>query len=94
MGCIGGLGRTGTVLACMAILTGIAPGEAVQWVRDHYDPSAVETPEQEQWVLWFGKQVGTKRRRSELRNPLPTMTSKVNSAPGRMRRIQMGFVIR
>jgi hypothetical protein len=25
VGCIGGLGRTGTVLACMAILAGIAP---------------------------------------------------------------------
>lgn len=60
VGCFGGLGRTGTVLACMAILAGIAPGQAVKWVRDHYDPCAVETPEQEQWVLWFGDQVGAR----------------------------------
>jgi len=67
VGCFGGLGRTGTALACMAILAGIAPGQAVQWVREHYDPCAVETPEQEQWVLWFGDQVGAKRRRQGLR---------------------------
>ena len=53
VGCIGGLGRTGTVLACMAILAGIAPGQAVEWVRNHYDPAAVETSAQEDWVLWF-----------------------------------------
>jgi protein-tyrosine phosphatase len=57
VGCIGGLGRTGTVLACMATLAGITPGQAVQWVRDHYDPGAVETPEQEAWVLWFAEHV-------------------------------------
>ena len=57
VGCIGGLGRTGTVLACMAILAGTAPSQAVRWVRDHYDPAAVETPEQEEWVLWFAGHV-------------------------------------
>ena len=55
IGCIGGLGRTGTVLACMAILSGVAADEAVKWVRSTYDSRAVETPEQEQWVLWFGQ---------------------------------------
>jgi hypothetical protein len=57
VGCIGGLGRTGTVLACMAILAGVAPDHAVAWVRDHYDQAAVETPEQEDWVLWFAGHV-------------------------------------
>jgi len=57
VGCIGGRGRTGTVLACMAILAGIAPGQAVQWVREHYDSAAIETPEQEEWVLWFAGHV-------------------------------------
>lgn len=60
IGCIGGLGRTGTVLACMATLAGIAPGQAVQWVREHYDPAAVETVEQEAWVLWFGERMGAR----------------------------------
>ncbi len=41
----------------MAILAGIAPGQAVQWVRKHYDSAAIETPEQEEWVLWFAGRV-------------------------------------
>lgn len=55
IGCIGGLGRTGTVLACMAILAGVSADQAVEWVRTNYDPRAVETAEQEAWVLWFGR---------------------------------------
>jgi len=53
VGCIGGLGRTGTVLACMAILSGVPASEAVEWVRSNYDERAVETPEQEAWVEAF-----------------------------------------
>jgi predicted TPR repeat methyltransferase len=59
IGCIGGLGRTGTVLACMAILAGVQADQAVAWVRDHYDSRAVETAEQSAWVLWFGGDVQT-----------------------------------
>ncbi|MCK4570413.1 hypothetical protein KAT84_00550 [Candidatus Bipolaricaulota bacterium] len=55
IGCIGGLGRTGTVLACMAILAGVPADGAVEWVRTHYDPGAIETCEQAEWVLWFGQ---------------------------------------
>ncbi len=54
VGCAGGLGRTGTVLACMAILSGVQVKQAVTWVRANYDRRAVETDEQEKWVLWFG----------------------------------------
>jgi hypothetical protein len=57
IGCIAGLGRTGTALACMAILAGVPPDGAVDWVRSHYDPAAVETPEQEAWVEWFAGHV-------------------------------------
>ncbi|HEX7103802.1 MAG TPA: protein-tyrosine phosphatase family protein [Nitrolancea sp.] len=53
IGCVGGLGRTGTVLACMATLAGVPAGDAVAWVRAHYAEEAVETAEQESWVLWF-----------------------------------------
>ncbi len=53
IGCIGGLGRTGTVLACMAILSGVSADGAVEWVRATYDSRAVETLEQEEWVIWF-----------------------------------------
>jgi protein-tyrosine phosphatase len=53
VGCLGGSGRTGTVLACMAVLAGVPARQAVAWVRGAYKPGAVETVEQEQWVLWF-----------------------------------------
>jgi hypothetical protein len=53
IGCLAGRGRTGTVLACMAVLAGVPGPQAVDWVRRNYDAAAVETAEQEQWVLWF-----------------------------------------
>lgn len=53
IGCIGGMGRTGTVLACMAVLSGIPAEDAIAWVRAAYHPHAVETAEQERWVTWF-----------------------------------------
>jgi protein-tyrosine phosphatase len=57
VGCLGGLGRTGTVLACMAVLAGVPPASAVDWVRREYNPAAVETSAQEQWVRWFADRV-------------------------------------
>lgn len=56
VGCYGGIGRTGTVLACMAVLAGVPGDAAVAWVRAHYHPYAVETDEQEGWVRWFAEQ--------------------------------------
>jgi hypothetical protein len=53
VGCAGGLGRTGTVLACMATLAGVPATEAVEWVRANYDRRAVETPKQEAFVRGF-----------------------------------------
>lgn len=51
--CGGGHGRTGTAIACLAILAGVQPDEAVRWVRRHYDDHAVETPWQRRWVRRF-----------------------------------------
>lgn len=51
--CGGGVGRTGTVLACLAILSGVPATEAVSWVRAHYHPRAVETPWQRRWITRF-----------------------------------------
>ena len=48
--CGGGVGRTGLGLAALAVLSGVAPGDAVDWVREHYDRKAVETPWQRRWV--------------------------------------------
>lgn len=46
VGCRAGLGRTGTVLACLAKEGGVV-GDPVAWVRARHDPRAVETPAQE-----------------------------------------------
>lgn len=53
VGCLGGRGRTGTVLACFATLCGLSPEDAVNYVRTNYHPAAVETAAQERWVAWF-----------------------------------------
>jgi hypothetical protein len=42
--CSGGRGRTGTALACLAVLDGLTPPDAVRHVRTGYDRRAVETP--------------------------------------------------
>jgi protein-tyrosine phosphatase len=57
--CRGGHGRTGTALACLAVLDGIPGHEAVRYVREHYDPRAVETPWQSRYVLRFPASGGT-----------------------------------
>ena len=51
--CGGGRGRTGTALACLAVLDGVPPGEAVRYVRAHYHPRAVETFWQRRYVTRF-----------------------------------------
>ncbi len=48
--CGGGVGRTGTALAAIAVLAGVPPAEAVAWVRRNYHERAVETPWQRRWV--------------------------------------------
>jgi hypothetical protein len=53
IGCWGAHGRTGTALACLAILCGHPSGDAVAWVRANYCAGAVETPDQEAFVAGF-----------------------------------------
>jgi hypothetical protein len=48
--CGGGVGRTGTALAALAVLSGVDPADAVDWVRRTYHHRAVETPWQRRWV--------------------------------------------
>ena len=48
--CRGGVGRTGTALAALAILDGLSPREAVAWVRAGYHPRAIETVWQRRWL--------------------------------------------
>jgi atypical dual specificity phosphatase len=47
--CGAGLGRTGTLLACYLVHTGLGPDEAIARVRA-LRPGSIETPEQEQAV--------------------------------------------
>ncbi len=51
--CGGGRGRTGTALACLAVLDGLPALEAVAYVREHYDRRAAETPWQRLYVIRF-----------------------------------------
>ena len=53
--CYGGIGRTGTVLSCLAITAGTAPTRAVDWVREHYDQRAVETDDQYELIQRFAQ---------------------------------------
>jgi hypothetical protein len=48
--CGGGIGRTGTALAALAVLDGLPPRQAVDWVRAGYHHRAVETPWQRRWL--------------------------------------------
>lgn len=55
VGCMGGHGRTGTFLACVAMLAdpNISPEGAKAWVRKHYCHKAVEDSSQEYFLRWF-----------------------------------------
>jgi hypothetical protein len=55
IGCEGGIGRTGTGLACLAVLDGVPADDAVAYVRRHYHPRAVETPWQRRFVARFAR---------------------------------------
>jgi protein-tyrosine phosphatase len=51
--CAGGYGRTGTALACLAVLDGLPGREAIAYVRERYSSRAVETPWQRRFAVRF-----------------------------------------
>ncbi|GAB3902768.1 hypothetical protein GCM10029964_093730 [Kibdelosporangium lantanae] len=51
MACGGGNGRTGTAMAVLAVMAGVAPEDSIAWVRTHYRKHAVETAWQRRWIL-------------------------------------------
>ena len=51
--CGAGIGRTGTVIACLAVLAGVPPADAVAWTRATYHHRAVETARQRRWIIRF-----------------------------------------
>lgn len=48
--CKGGIGRTGTALSLLAVMAGVAPESAVDWIRANYHRHAVETRGQRRWI--------------------------------------------
>ena len=52
--CGGGVGRTGTALAIIGVLDGMAPQEAIDFVKKHYNENSVETPAQRAFVRDMG----------------------------------------
>ena len=75
--CRGGRGRTGTALACIAVLDGVPAREAVAYVRRHYDRHAVETPWQRRYVTHF---------------PLEPPIERVHSTPAELLRALLAAV--
>lgn len=57
--CFAGLGRTGTVLACLLKTAG-AVEDPVAIVRAIYDPRALETPEQQRFARAFAAAAATR----------------------------------
>lgn len=58
LACAGGRGRTGTAMACLAIIDGVPAAESVAYVREHYSSHAVETFWQKRYVRRFVPTVG------------------------------------
>jgi protein-tyrosine phosphatase len=56
--CGGGRGRTGTALACLAVIDGVPANQAVAFVRQQYDPHAVEAPWQKRYATRFTSRPG------------------------------------
>lgn len=56
VGCLGGHGRTGAMLAVIGVLDGMPADTVVDWVRKNYCKEAIECAEQE----WFPKWVEAK----------------------------------
>jgi hypothetical protein len=55
VGCAGGHGRTGTTLAGLLVLQGMAPREAVRRVRRSYCDEAIESKEQASMIRRLGR---------------------------------------
>ena len=72
IGCIGGHGRTGTILACFYVLGGKTAEQARQAVWSEYCKEAIEAKSQEWFVDWFECQI-TGKTPPEM--PVSTYTS-------------------
>lgn len=76
VGCIGGHGRTGTILAVMGVIMGMTADDAIDHVRDTYCTSAIETHSQEWYVEWVEAQLLGKEAPPEPYSYYSTKTAK------------------
>lgn len=53
--CRSGVARTGTVVACVAVLDGMTAKEAIRWTRASYHPGAGTIPWLRRWVSMFAE---------------------------------------
>ena len=53
--CVGGVGRTGTVVACALVAQGLDAAEAIDRVRATRHPQAVETADQQRFVAGYAE---------------------------------------
>lgn len=60
--CRTGTARTGTVVACAAVMEGMTTSDAVEWARRHYTPGAVALPWLRSWVEDFAARHGARAR--------------------------------
>jgi nicotinamidase-related amidase/aminoglycoside phosphotransferase (APT) family kinase protein len=59
--CMGGLGRSGTIVACLLVDAGMSPDAAIAAVRTARGPRALETVAQEDFVVSFAAAVRRRR---------------------------------
>lgn len=62
--CMGGVGRTGTVVACALVAAGSPSSDAIARVREVRHPTAVETEEQIVFVRAYERHIAERRTRS------------------------------
>jgi protein-tyrosine phosphatase len=58
--CMGGVGRSGTIAACALVAAGLSPDGAIAHLRVVRHPTAVETPEQVEFVAAYAASRETK----------------------------------
>ena len=57
IGCLGGHGRTGTLMALVMVQLGCKPDKAIKTIRTDYCDKAIETKQQERLIKAFAKEV-------------------------------------
>lgn len=70
IGCIGGHGRTGSLVACLLVMQGMNPNEAITKVRREYCHKAVESIAQTRFIQQLAKETNPSFANLEL-TPIP-----------------------